>query len=408
MGKDEESVHAWERAYRKFLTIEEPDDAARCGFWLALTQLLAGKTAVGGGWLGRIGQLADDSDEDSAARGYLLVPNALQELGGGDSATAYALCTEAGESAMRFGGADLAALACLGQGQALSASGETTRGVALLDEAMLRVTTEEVSPIPAGIIYCAVIETCFGLFDLQRATEWTQALSGWCDAQPDLVPYRGQCLVYRSQILQLHGDWPQAMTAASLAYERLSQPTHAALGLAAYQRGELHRLRGESREAETAYRQASRYGHEPMPGLALLRLAEGHGSAAAATIRRAADDSHDALARPNVLAAKVEIMLCTGDVAAARASADELSAIAQKVDAPLLHAIAAHAEGSTLIAEGNASAGLAALRSRGGARSSFPTNPPALESSSAWRAGNWVTTIPRRSSSTPRVRFLTG
>jgi hypothetical protein len=45
-----------------------------------------------------------------------------------------------------------------------------------------------------------------------------------------------------------------------------------ALGLAFYQQAELHRLRGEFAKAEEAYRQASRFGREPQPGLALLRL----------------------------------------------------------------------------------------------------------------------------------------
>lgn len=362
LGKDDESAHAWERAYRGFVADDDPDHAARCCFWLALTQLLAGNSAVGGGWLGRLGHLVDAVGRDCAARGYLLVPNALQEWNGDDSAAAYALYTEAGEVAARFGDTDLAALACLGQGQALLTGNETTRGVALLDEAMVRVTTGEVSPVPAGIIYCAVIEACFGVFDLRRATEWTEALSSWCAAQPDLVPYRGQCLVYRSQILQLRGEWPQAITAAGLACERLSQPTHAALGRAAYQRAELHRLRGEFQQAEAVYRQASQYGHEPVPGLALLRLTEGNVTAASATISRAADDSHDPFGRPAVLAAQVEIMLSAGDVGAARDGADELAAIAREVDAPFLHAIAAHAEGSTLLAEGDVPAALAALR----------------------------------------------
>ena len=76
----------------------------------------------------------------------------------------------------------------------------------------------------AGDIYCCVIEACHETFDLRRSQEWTAALSAWCDAQPDLVLYRGQCLVHRASIMQLHGTWSEAMDETSRACERLAQP----------------------------------------------------------------------------------------------------------------------------------------------------------------------------------------
>lgn len=363
IGKDDESARVWEQAYAAFLARDDPGRAAECGFWLALTQLLQGNAARGGGWLARVGRLLEDGKLDCAARGYLLVATGLGLWTSGDSAAAQELFIDADRIAAQFGDRDLAALAWLGQGQASVTQGETARGVALLDEAMVSVTTGEVSPIPAGIVYCGVIATCMGVFDLRRATEWTVALSDWCGAQPDLVPYRGQCLVHRSQILQIHGEWPKATTAARQACEHLSHPTpHPTLGLAAYQRGELHRLRGEFDEAETAYRQAHQCGREPLPGLALLRLAEGRVDAALAGIGHALEESPDPFGRPTALAAHVDIMLAVGDVAAARTSADELCEIADAVNAPFLRAITAHADGSTLLAEGDAAGARAALR----------------------------------------------
>jgi hypothetical protein len=111
---------------------------------------------------------------------------------------------------------------------------------------MVAVTTGEVTPLIVGDVYCSVIEACHEIFDLRRAHEWTEALTRWCEAQPGLVVHRGLCLVRRAEVMQLHGAWPKAIDEAERACECLLQPPpQRAVGAAYYQRGELHRLRGE-------------------------------------------------------------------------------------------------------------------------------------------------------------------
>jgi DNA-binding NarL/FixJ family response regulator len=228
---------------------------------------------------------------------------------------------------------------------------------------MTGVVAGEVGPIATGLIYCAVVETCHEIFDLRRAHEWTLALSDWCTSQPELVPYRGQCLVHRAELMQQSGDWGGAMQEVRLACRRLSVPPgQPALGRAMYQLAELHRLRGEVDEAEAAYRQASECGHYPQPGLALLRLAQGRVPAAAAAIRGAVDELTDRLDRARVLMACVDIALAADDVAAARAAAEELTDDAAALDAPFLRAAAGQARGAVLLAEDEPRRALDSLR----------------------------------------------
>jgi hypothetical protein len=169
----------------------------------------------------------------------------LHAIAAGDAAGSYAANRQAAKIAERFGDPDLIAIGLLCRAKALIDLGELDDAVAMLDEAMVAVTAGEVSPVVTGIVYCAAILACRSVSDARRAHGWTAALSDWCDAQPDLVPFRGQCLVHRSEILQLRGDWPEAMREARRACEWLTVPTEQpALGMAHYQRGEVHRLRG--------------------------------------------------------------------------------------------------------------------------------------------------------------------
>jgi DNA-binding CsgD family transcriptional regulator len=363
IGRDDAAVEGLERAHLAFLDQGEVGRAVRCAFWVGIFLFLRGRHAEGGGWLGRAGRLLEPAP-DTVERGYLLIPGALQALHSGDPSTAHDVFREAAGIADRFGDPDLVALSRLGCGQALVAMGNVRDGVPMLDEAMVAVTTGEVSAIAAGIVYCALIIACRDIFDWRRAQEWTAALSRWCAGQQDLKPYRGQCLIHRSELMQLRGDWPDAMAEVQQACQHLAEPPgDPVLGMAHYQRGELLRLRGEFSRAEQAYRKAGEAGHPVQPGLALLRLAQGRIGDAAAAIRRVvAEVEGDRVKRARVLAAFVEIVLAAGDVAAAGPAVDDLDELSSDLEAPYLRAVAESARGAVMLANGDVHGACRVLR----------------------------------------------
>jgi DNA-binding CsgD family transcriptional regulator len=362
LGRDAESMRFYERAHHRHLEAGETRLAARAALWAGLHFASRGELGQASGWLGRAQRLLDREPGESAERGYLLLPVMFRHEAAGDWEAAAAAAGRAAEIAERFGDRELLGLALHGQGQMLVRSGRVHEGLALLDEAMVASTAEDVSPIVTGIVYCGVILACQDVYEVRRAREWTAALSSWCDQQPDMVAFTGRCLLHRAEILQLGGSWPEALEEAGRAERRFEQTRNPAAGLAHYRRGEVLRLRGEFAAAEEAYREASRSGWEPQPGLAQLRLAQEKREAAVASIRRATAELTQPLKRAALLPACVEIMLAVGEVEEARGACRELEELVERYESAMLDAMVGHARGAVELAEGDARAALVALR----------------------------------------------
>jgi DNA-binding CsgD family transcriptional regulator len=363
LGRDDGFAAAMERAHHAHLKTGNGRRAVRCAFWVGISLATRGEMGQASGWFGRGQRLLGREQRDCVERGYLLIPVLLQHVAAGDPEAARATAAEAAEIGERFGDADLLALAVHEQGHALVRQGSIEEGLRLLDETMVAVTAGELSPIVTGLVYCNAIAFCQEVYEVRRAREWTAALTRWCEEQPEMVAHTGLCLLHRAEIMELSGAWPEALDEARRAGERFAQQAkRTAAGQASYRQGEVHRLRGELAAAEEAYREASRCGWEPQPGLALLRLAQGNREAAMAAIRRVVAETGEPLKLASLLPAYVEIMLAAGEAEEAASACGRLEELTGEQEEGMRAALVAQARGSVELAAGDAGTALVSLR----------------------------------------------
>ncbi len=362
-GRDTEFLGALERVHAAALAAGVPRRAARAALWSLMRLTALGEQARASGWLVRLRRLAEAAGGDSVEHCYLQVPLAFAALARGEVVEAERVATTAAALADRLAEPDMQVFTRSLAGRALLRQAKTHDGLALLDECMLSVTAGRASPMISALVYCTVIASCHEVYAFDRAREWTNALSAWCDAQPDLVAFRGTCMVHRAEIARLSGDWLRAAEQAARASNGV--PGHQnpdAMGDAYYELGELHRLRGELEAAERAYIHAVRLGREPHPGIALLRAAQGQTEAAHHGLKRALAEARTALARAKLLPAAVEILLAVGEHDDALARCHELEQIAAELATDALAALAAQARAALFLHAGDAQAALGPLR----------------------------------------------
>ena len=360
IGQERDFLTYKERSHRAHLAANRPERAARDAFWLAMISLLRGEVAQSNAWVARGERLIDC--RDCAERGYLQLPVMEMVLRGGDGARAFEMAVDASALGERYGEPDLVASARHLQGRAAIKLGRVSQGVKLLDETMLSVVAGELSPIITGLMYCSIIDACRAAYELNRAREWTSAMSRWCDRQGGMLAFTDACFVHRAEIMCLQGAWADAGDEMRRVCERSEHCDRPPSGSAFYQHGEVHRLRGEAALAEDCYRAASRRGRDPQPGLALLRLAQGRADASAAAIRRLVGATGDRAARGRILPAHFEIMLAIGDLEEAQRACEELEALCTVFETEVVHAQATQARGALCVRSGEAQAALRHLR----------------------------------------------
>jgi DNA-binding CsgD family transcriptional regulator len=351
----EECIAARERAYALH---EQAGDRRAAGFQavrLFENHIFKGRPAVAGGWLGRArGLLA--TEPECAEQGVLLVREAEAAHGQGELDNALQHADRALELGRRLGDHDLEADALQARARVLISAGRPADGLAAFDEAMVLATQGQLAPLDTGRVYCSLIGACDELCDYGRAAEWTEFGARWAQGHPFTI-FPGMCRVHRAEVLDRRGEWAAAEEEARRAYTELCDANVYNSGVAYYAIGEIRRRLGDLDGAEAAFGRADELGREPLPGLALVRLAQGRIAAAAASISRAiAAESWNRLSRAKLLPAQVEIAIADRDLETAGTAADELERIASEFESPGLRAAATSARGQVELAHGDTSA----------------------------------------------------
>ena len=359
LGLMDESLAVGEEAYGQYLEASDSRRAAMRAFDIAYAYFLRGNDTVGGGWVNRAQRLLGD-EPDCPEQGYLLYFAVETSLDGGEETMGKARQVQG--FGRRHADRNLVAAGMVAEGRVLIKLGQAQEGVALLDEGMLEASSEDLSPIWAGNIYCHLMAACYELGDIRRAAAWTESTSEWCDRMAPAVLFKGICRVHRAQVMQILGAWTQAQDEAEQVCHDVAHIHVGIVAEARYQIGEIKRLRGDLEGAEDAYRQGHDLGRDPQPGLALLRLSQGRTDAAAVLIRSALAGVTDRLARARLLAAQVEIAIAAGDPATATVSADELDAVASAYRSSGLQAAATRSRGSVLLTTGRTEEAISTLR----------------------------------------------
>jgi DNA-binding NarL/FixJ family response regulator len=361
IGRIDEATAVLARCFEAHADAGEVQAATRTTYWLWSAHVFArGEFAIAAGWVERARTLAEE--RGSGEYGWLLIPKAYGCIGKGDYATAEDLLSRAAERGLGRGDIDLITIATAMRGRASLKLGSLENGLALLDEAMVRILTRTTSPRATSVMYCAAIGSCYEVQEIARAAEWSVALDHWLGTLPQLGgAYFGNCRIYRAILMRLRGDWPRAEAELEQACRDLAVDGHLVAGHAWYELGELRRLQGKP-GVEEAFEQATAFGHTAQPGLALYRLSQGNAQAADAGMRRVLAERELADDRLVLLPAAVEICLAAGRIDEANDIVTELQKVAETYPTTATRAIVDAARGAVALAEDQPAHALARLR----------------------------------------------
>jgi LuxR family transcriptional regulator, maltose regulon positive regulatory protein len=350
-----------ERAFRLYHRRGDNQRAARVAAWLAADWLeFRGEQAVANGWMRRAHRLLHGA-EPGPGHGWLAVHEASMIVDE-DTQTARRLAAEAVEIGRRFGVPELEMVGLGLEGVALVSEGDLAAGMQRLDEATAAALSDDAEILVCvAWACCYLIAACEQVRDYDRAGEWCERVSEFCERHAIALPL-GVCRANHAGVLTWQGRWTDAEAELELAVEGLAVSRPALVGDALVRLGELRRRQGLLDEAEELF---ARCPGKPLAVLGQAEIALARGDPADAAdladryLRRYPD--HNRIERCAGLEVAVRAFIDLDDAQRADGARAELDELARCAGTRPLEAAALAARGLVGAARGEFDAARCAL-----------------------------------------------
>jgi ATP/maltotriose-dependent transcriptional regulator MalT len=279
-----------------------------------------------------------------------------------DAERALRLSVRARELAESLGDFDLEMTARALEGLALVSLGRVGQGMALLDEATAAAVGGEMSDrTQIGFACCYLIFACERVRDYERAAQWCERLSDYCD-RTGLRPLFSLCRAHYAGVLTWRGVWEEAEEelVRATADLRVRRPAQCGDGLVRL--AELRRRQGRLQEAADLLDRAGPHPFVPL-GRALLALDRGEVEAACDHAERFLRGlgGEPRIERAAGLEARARALVELGRVDEAGGAVRELGALAELAGTESLRAAERFASGLVARAAGDAARARACL-----------------------------------------------
>ncbi|MCF6506323.1 hypothetical protein E9549_02710 [Blastococcus sp. MG754426] len=363
-GLAQESVRLVARAHRQLMDAGRIEAAALAALDVAMHHLLLGQLPLGSGWMNRAGRLLRDVPE-SPAHGYVAFYRDVEyNLPQASPEGVLVAARDIVALSHRHPDRTLALAALVAEGYALVGTGRVRQGMTLLDEAMVGLDAEALSPEWLGNAFCMAMEVAERVGDVARMRLWLEGAEQWLDSLPAAVLFTGACRVYRARLWQLSGEWERVEPALDRTCRELHELCQETVGAAWLVRGEVRLITGDRFGAEAAFAEAHRRGADPQPGLALLQLDRGDVASAGAAVRTAllARTEGHLHHRARLLAAAVRIACAADDLPEAHRRSEELHELGRTWPQSLVVPLSDTAAGAVALARGSPAEALPSLR----------------------------------------------